>query len=202
MPKTKSPAPLAPTKHIVAYDNFGVRRGGGVPPPPLWGRVPTRIGPRDVCGPKTAHANKLLVRDLRYYGDEQQSMRLFDEAAGCAWTWWDASGWRAGWKHVPVWDPKLNCCNLGSWCRQSNFHTFVRSQSLPAHPPHTPSPFPCIVSSPPCIKPLYMTPCGPLLAPLACSTDVKRSKNVCRSVKPCECCADVTSSVCFSMTPS
>ena len=36
MPKTKSPAPLAPTKHIVPYDNFGVRRGGGgSPPPPL-----------------------------------------------------------------------------------------------------------------------------------------------------------------------
>ena len=29
MPKTKSPAPPAPTKHIVPYNNFGVCRGGG-----------------------------------------------------------------------------------------------------------------------------------------------------------------------------
>ena len=35
MPKTKSAAPLAPTKHTVPCDNFGVRRGGGVPPPPF-----------------------------------------------------------------------------------------------------------------------------------------------------------------------
>ena len=37
MPKTKSAAPLAPTKHTVPCDNFGVRRGGGggAPPPPL-----------------------------------------------------------------------------------------------------------------------------------------------------------------------
>ena len=42
MPKTKSPAPPAPTKHLVPCDNFGVRRGGGgPPPPPLWGRVLT-----------------------------------------------------------------------------------------------------------------------------------------------------------------
>ena len=35
MPKTKSAAPPAPTKHTVPCDNFGVRRGGGgVPPPP------------------------------------------------------------------------------------------------------------------------------------------------------------------------
>ena len=47
MPKTKSPAPLAPTKHIGPYDNFGVRRGGGgSPPPSLWGRVPARASPR------------------------------------------------------------------------------------------------------------------------------------------------------------
>ena len=46
MPKTKYPAPLAPTKHIVPCDNFGVRRGGGGGSPPLWGRVPTRIDPR------------------------------------------------------------------------------------------------------------------------------------------------------------
>ena len=46
MPKTKSPAPPAPTKHLVPCDNFGVRRGGGVPPPPLWGRVLTRSTPR------------------------------------------------------------------------------------------------------------------------------------------------------------
>ena len=43
MPKTKSAVPLAPTKHIVLCNNFGVRRA---PDPPLWGRVPTRIGPR------------------------------------------------------------------------------------------------------------------------------------------------------------
>ena len=48
MPKTKSPAPLAPTKHLVPCDNFGVRRGGGVPPP-LWGRVLTRSAPRGGC---------------------------------------------------------------------------------------------------------------------------------------------------------
>ena len=36
MPKTKSPAPLAPTKPIVLYNHFGVcRGGGGVNPPPL-----------------------------------------------------------------------------------------------------------------------------------------------------------------------
>ena len=47
MPKTKSPAPPAPTKHLVPCDNFGVRRGGGgPPPPPLWGRVLTRSAPR------------------------------------------------------------------------------------------------------------------------------------------------------------
>ena len=48
MPKTKSPAPPAPTKPIVLYNHFGVcRGGGGPPPPPLWGWVLTRIGPRD-----------------------------------------------------------------------------------------------------------------------------------------------------------
>ena len=48
MPKTKSPAPPAPTKHLVPCDNFGVRRGGGgPPPPPLWGRVLTRSAPRE-----------------------------------------------------------------------------------------------------------------------------------------------------------
>ena len=48
MPKTKSPASLAPTKPIDLYNHFGVCRGGGggVPPPPLWGRALTRIGPR------------------------------------------------------------------------------------------------------------------------------------------------------------
>ena len=46
MPKTKSPAPAAPTKHIVPYNNFGVRRA---PPPPLWVRVPTRSAPRGVA---------------------------------------------------------------------------------------------------------------------------------------------------------
>ena len=40
MPKTKSPAPLVPTKHISLYNHFGVCRGGG--------RVLTRIGPRAV----------------------------------------------------------------------------------------------------------------------------------------------------------
>ena len=35
MPKTKSPAPLAPTKPIVLYNHFGVCRGGGGTPPPL-----------------------------------------------------------------------------------------------------------------------------------------------------------------------
>ena len=35
MPKMKSAAPLAPTKHIVPCDNFGVRRAPPPPPPPL-----------------------------------------------------------------------------------------------------------------------------------------------------------------------
>ena len=46
MPKTKSPAPLAPTKHIVPYDNFGVRRGGE---PPLFG-----VGSRPRSAPVSA----------------------------------------------------------------------------------------------------------------------------------------------------
>ena len=41
MPKTKSAAPPAPTKHTVPCDNFGVRRGGGgVPRPPPLGSGP------------------------------------------------------------------------------------------------------------------------------------------------------------------
>ena len=65
MPKTKSPAPLAPTKHIVPYDNFGVRRGGGgVPPPSLWGRVPARASPRGwdtkKRGPHTHHSKEII----------------------------------------------------------------------------------------------------------------------------------------------
>ena len=52
VPKTKSAAPPAPTKHTVPCDNFGVRRGGGgAPPPPLWGRVPARASPRGT-GPR------------------------------------------------------------------------------------------------------------------------------------------------------
>ena len=51
MPKTKSAAPLAPTKHTVLCDNFGVRRGGGgappPPPPPPFG-VGSRPGPAPV----------------------------------------------------------------------------------------------------------------------------------------------------------
>ena len=59
MPKTKYPAPLAPTKPIVPYNHFGVCRGGGPPPlgsgpgqeQPLWcagGRqqVPLGLGGR------------------------------------------------------------------------------------------------------------------------------------------------------------
>ena len=54
MPKTKSPAPPAPTKPIVLYNHFGVcRGGGGYPTPPLWGRVLTRIGPRGCTTLKT-----------------------------------------------------------------------------------------------------------------------------------------------------
>ena len=45
MPKTKSPAPPAPTKHIVPYDNFGVRRGGGGPPFPPLGSGPDQERP-------------------------------------------------------------------------------------------------------------------------------------------------------------
>ena len=46
MPKTKSPAPLAPTKPIVLYNHFGVcRGGGGGTAPGLWGRVLTRSSP-------------------------------------------------------------------------------------------------------------------------------------------------------------
>ena len=48
MPKTKSAAPPAPTKHTVPCDNSGVRRGGGGCPPPLWGRVPARASPRGI----------------------------------------------------------------------------------------------------------------------------------------------------------
>ena len=46
MPKTKSPAPPAPTKHLVPCDNFGVRRGGGgSPPPPPLGSGPDQGRP-------------------------------------------------------------------------------------------------------------------------------------------------------------
>ena len=49
MPKTKSAAPPAPTKHTVPCDNFGVRRGGGGVPPPPFG-VGSRPGPAPVGG--------------------------------------------------------------------------------------------------------------------------------------------------------
>ena len=45
MPKTKSPAPPAPTKHLVPCDNFGVRRGGGGSPPPPLGSGPDQERP-------------------------------------------------------------------------------------------------------------------------------------------------------------
>ena len=58
MPKTKSPAPPAPTKHLVPCDNFGVRRGGGVSPPPFWGRVLTRSAPRALMHvPRSRHTS-------------------------------------------------------------------------------------------------------------------------------------------------
>ena len=50
MPKTKSAAPPAPTKHTVPCDNFGVRRGGGGCPPPPFG-VGSRPGPAPVDHP-------------------------------------------------------------------------------------------------------------------------------------------------------
>ena len=43
MPKTKSPAPPAPTKPIVQYNHFGVC---SPPPPPHWGRVLAGSSPR------------------------------------------------------------------------------------------------------------------------------------------------------------
>ena len=53
MPKTKSAAPPAPTKHTVPCDNFGVRRGGGGAPPAPFG-VGSRPGPAPVRRPRNS----------------------------------------------------------------------------------------------------------------------------------------------------
>ena len=69
MPKTKSAAPPAPTKHTVPCDNFGVRRGGGGAPPPLWGPVPARASPRALHIPTLYGSEHVLVVLAKPLGD-------------------------------------------------------------------------------------------------------------------------------------